>query len=277
VYGYVDPFLKWAGGKRLLLDRLMPHLPAVGQGSTYFEPFLGGAAVFFALKPERAVLADSNPHLVEAFEAVRDDVERVISQLRRFPVTEDAYYQVRHSRRRNRFTRAARFIYLNKLCFNGLYRENMKGDFNVPFGRHPKNHLVCDVEQLRAASAVLQSAELMTGDFQDVVERATAGDVVYFDPPYITGHTNNGFVEYNADVFAWEDQARLARVAAELVARGASVAISNAVHPSITRLYRRHGVFRRIEIPRWSTMAGTPSKRYRTKEVLFVMTPAVTD
>jgi DNA adenine methylase len=277
VYGYVDPFLKWAGGKRFLIETLVSSLPPLAAEGTYFEPFVGGGAVFFALQPESAQLSDSNPYLIETYEAVRDDVERVIGYLKSFKTSAAAYYDIRRSRRRNAYSRAARFIYLNKLCFNGLYRENLAGEFNVPFGRHPKNHVVCDESQLRDASEALRGATLRTCDFEVAVEGAGAGDLVYFDPPYITGHRNNGFVEYNADVFSWDDQTRLARVAGELIDRGARVGVSNAMHASITRLYRRHASLTRVEIPRWSTMAGSPTKRFRTKEVLFVSDLEVAD
>jgi DNA adenine methylase len=270
VYGNVDPFLKWAGGKRLLADDIVAHFPPLEPTAKYFEPFLGGGAVFFTTAPMSSRLSDTNPHLVEAFQAVRDDVERVISYLKGIPISKPAYYKVRRSRRRNPYSRAARFIYLNKLCFNGLYRENLRGEFNVPYGSHPKNHVVCDEGQLRAASTALQTAELDVCDFEQSVALAKRGDLVYFDPPYITGHTNNGFVEYNANVFAWADQARLARSAGELVSRGVNVVISNAVHPSITRLYNRHAQLTRFEIERWSTMAGASEKRFHTKEVVFV-------
>jgi DNA adenine methylase len=270
MYGYTEPFLKWAGGKRLLLDQIVPLLPPLGAQARYFEPFLGGGALFFALKPRAAVLSDSNPHLIEAFRAVRDDVARVIECLRRLPKSLDSYYRIRASHPRNRFTGAARFIYLNKTCFNGLYRENLAGEFNVPVGRHKPTLTICNAEQLRAASAALRTADLLAADFEAVTAEAKRGDLVYFDPPYTTAHTDNGFIEYNAEVFSWADQTRLAELAARLARRGCHVVVSNAYHDSILSLYAPYPALRPVIIDRFNTMAGSAAKRFATQELLFV-------
>ena len=266
----VDPFLKWAGGKRRLREQILDHLPPLAVGRRYFEPFLGGGAVFFALRPDRAVLTDANPNLIDAFCAVRDEVDSVIARLARLHNNADEYYRLRRARPRTQVARAARFIYLNKTCFNGLYRENLLGEFNVPFGRHGPNLCICDEPQLRAASEALQTAELRSMDFGGVISRARAGDVLYLDPPYTVAHSNNGFVEYNARVFNWEDQARLASAAARLVGRGAHVVVSNAYHPSILELYRKSGRFEVVELDRWSTVAGSSAKRMPTREIILV-------
>ncbi|HEX2051058.1 MAG TPA: Dam family site-specific DNA-(adenine-N6)-methyltransferase [Actinomycetota bacterium] len=266
----VEPFLKWAGGKRRLLDQLLPHFPDLKGSATYFEPFLGGAAVFFGLAPRRAVLSDVNPALIETFIAVRDNVDGVISHLRRLRHTRQEFYRVRASRPRTPESRAARFIYLNKTCFNGLYRENLAGDFNVPFGRHSARLVVCDAAQLRAASCALANALLQHGDFEQQLDGAMPGDIVYIDPPYIVSHTENGFVEYNARIFSWEDQKRLAAVATDLVKRGCHVLVSNADHASVRRLYARSSLFTPFRVSRWSTMAGASHRRFPTTELLLV-------
>jgi DNA adenine methylase len=263
------PFVKWAGGKRLLIPNLLRHLPSIESGRRYLEPFLGGGAMFFALCPDRALLSDLNAELVEVFEAVRDDVDGVIEALRPMKNDEESYYAARSSRPRKPTTRAARFIYLNKTCFNGLYRVNTKGEFNVPFGRHGSNLVVCDEPQLRAASRGLSGAEIEVSDFGPIARRARAGDLVYFDPPYTTAHTNNGFIEYNQRVFSWEDQRRLAKVALGLVKRGVRVAISNADHPAITALYT-DSRFEVHRITRASTMAGNSKHRFSATELLIV-------
>lgn len=263
------PFVKWAGGKRLLLSSLVDHLPSIESGRRYSEPFLGGGAMFFALRPERALLSDLNAELIEVFHAVRDDVEGVIEALRPMTNDKDIYYAARRSRPRKPATRAARFIYLNKTCFNGLYRVNTKGEFNVPFGRHGRNLVVCDESQLRAASRTLSGVDLEVSDFGPIARRTRAGDLVYFDPPYTTAHTNNGFIEYNKRVFSWEDQRRLAKVAATLVKRGVRVAISNADHPAITALYSDK-CFEVHRISRASTMAGNSKHRFSATELLVV-------
>ena len=267
--GSPAPFIKWAGGKRRLLPQILKLLPPLDESRRYFEPFLGGAAVFFGLGPRHSVLSDVNHELVEVFTAVRDDVDSVIDHLSGWKNEEELYYRVRGSRPRSAASRAARFIYLNKTCFNGLFRVNLKGDFNVPFGRHGPNLVICDELQLRAASETLKRATLAVADFGQSARRMRTGDLAYFDPPYTTAHSNNGFIEYNARVFSWEDQRRLARVCKALVARGVRVAVSNADHPAIRCLYPRD-VFNIRRLDRWSTMAGGPSKRFPTTELLIV-------
>jgi DNA adenine methylase len=265
----VKPFLKWAGGKRLLLGEILP-LAEIASTGRYFEPFLGSGALFFALEPENAYLSDANAELIEVFAAVKDDVEGVIGRLARMVPSEERYYEIRRSRPRSATGKAARFIYLNKTCFNGLYRVNKDGEFNVPYGRHSAQLAVCDREQLRAASAALAAAELHSGDFAEACAVAQETDFVYFDPPYTTAHKNNGFVEYNAKVFSWRDQQRLAETVRELVHRGVNVMVSNADHPSITRLYGRVPGVRFIKIDRWNTMAGDARKRFFGSELVAV-------
>jgi DNA adenine methylase len=265
-----EPFLKWAGGKRNLLDRLLPLFPPLNPEGTYFEPFLGGGAVFFRLRPNRAVLSDINVELIEVFVAVRDDVEAVVIKLAGLPYSESDYYKIRAWRPTDLADRAARLIYLNKTCFNGLFRVNQRGEFNVPFGRHGPNVEICNELQLRAASAALKSAVFAVGDFEETLCSAQAGDFVYLDPPYTTAHASNGFIEYNAKVFSWADQRRLARVAEKLVDRGVSVVVSNADHSSIIDCYTRSDRFEPRRIQRWSTIASRATKRFQTTEVVLV-------
>jgi DNA adenine methylase len=263
-----EPFLKWAGGKRWLVETLIPILGAPEVGKRYIEPFLGGGAAFFALSPKRATLCDVNEELIEAYEAVRNDVEAVIRHLAQCIHDEDFYYSMRSTKRRSPAARAARFIYLNKTCFNGLFRVNTNGEFNVPFGRHNANLEFCNREQLRAASVALANARLKRCDFEAAVASAKKGDVVYFDPPYTLAHENNGFIEYNARVFSWADQKRLAAVARQLVRGGVRVVVSNANHSSIRQLYSGTP-FTIRQIPRWSTMAGSTSSRFSATELLI--------
>jgi DNA adenine methylase len=265
----VAPFLKWAGGKRLLVPQILPHVPPLAEGRRYFEPFLGGGAMFFAFEPQQAILSDLNPELIDAFCAVRDDVDAVIRHLR--PLTNDSecYYRVRSSRPRSPAGRAARLIYLNKTCFNGLFRVNLRGEFNVPFGKHTDKLVICDENQLREAALALRGSDVTVKDFGHALRRARAGDLVYLDPPYTIAHTNNGFIEYNAKVFSWADQRRLAKIALKLVERGVQIVMSNADHPSIMALYASP-CFRLVRIPRWSTMAGDTKSRFATSELIIV-------
>jgi DNA adenine methylase len=262
-----EPFLKWAGGKRLLIDEIARVVAFDHHARRYYEPFLGGGALFFAVMPPRAVLSDINSSLIDAFVAVRDSPEAVIQTLELLRHTRRDYYAVRSWRPRRADERAARFIYLNKTCFNGLYRENLRGDFNVPYGRHERSLVICDEDQIRDASDALAGADLLVCDFESAVGSASDQDVVYFDPPYTTAHSNNGFIEYNAKVFSWSDQERLAGVAMKLAKRGVHVVVSNADHTSIRRLYPKPFRARRIE--RWSTMAAKKKKRLPIHELVI--------
>jgi len=235
------PFLKWAGGKAQLLDQFSPHFPR--HWKTFYEPFLGGGAVFFRLAqtyPERRyVLSDLNPELINAYVCVRDQVEDLIALLQEHQARHgrDYYYALRASKPTDPVQRAARLIYLNKTCFNGLYRENSRGEFNVPLGRY-KNPTICDASGLRAASRVLQGVELHVRPFEWVVEQAEAGDFVYFDPPYYPVSATSNFTGYNGCGFGEADQVRLRDVFVSLAGRGVQVLLSNSDCEFVRQLYR---------------------------------------
>ena len=234
------PFLKWAGGKGQLLDQFESLFP--GEFNAFHEPFLGSGAVFFRLRPRRAFLSDANRDLVETFEVVRDDVATLVRALKRHVYQERHYYRVRATdpKTLTRVERAARFLYLNRTCFNGLYRVNRSGQFNVPFGRYT-NPVLCPEENLRAASAALEGVVLATGPFERVVGRARRGDFVYFDPPYHPLSPTSSFTAYTRDPFGAEEQTRLRDVALALAHRGCKVMVSNSHCPFIVDLYRRVG------------------------------------
>lgn len=237
----------------------------------YFEPFLGGASVFFALEPKDAHLSDANEQLVATYAALRDSQEEVVRHLKRLRFDAEVYARVRRSKPRADATRAARLIYLNRTAFNGIYRVNGKGEFNVPFGSFTKEPTICDEERLSACASSLATAKaIRTADFERAVEGAAAGDLAYFDPPYITGHLNNGFVKWNAKLFTWDDQERLARVARTLKARGVHVLLSNADHPLVTDLYSG---FHRYRLERTSRIGGPVSSRRRVTETLISSYP----
>jgi len=257
------PFLKWPGGKRLIAPQVLRHAPSTY--GRYFEPFVGGAALFFHLRPAAATLSDRNVELMNCYEQVRDNVERVIAQLSRLRNTEYEYYRVRGVRCRTPITRAAQFIYLVNLAFNGIYRVNFDGRFNVPYGDRP--HLrPATANSLRSASKSLQGVDLLACDFETAVADAKEGDFVYLDPPYTVAHSNNGFIRYNDHLFSWPDQERLAGLAANLAQRGCYVVISNAAHGHIRSLYSGFEV---AEIHRSSAIAADP--KHRTRVVEFVL------
>lgn len=239
-----EPFLKWAGGKRQLLPELRRRVRMAGEFSRYHEPFVGGGALFFdlyrdgALGTEQAMLVDNNSRLIETYLGVRDHVERVIELLAAHHAqhSKDHYYAVRAEAPKALPERAARIIYLNRTCFNGLYRENRQGRFNVPYGDY-KRPRICDAENLRAVSAALKAAQLECRDFATVVDWAQPGDFVYFDPPYHPVSKTSSFTAYHQGGFGEAEQRKLAEVFAALTAKGVRALLSNSWTPLIHELY----------------------------------------
>ena len=259
------PFLRWAGSKRHLLPYLVDVLPK--RFGTYREPFLGSGSLFFLLQPHVASLSDSCEALIDTYGAVREGVVNVMSHLKQWKPDKKLYYAIRENMSEGRFKRAAEFIYLNKTCWNGLYRVNSDGKFNVPFGL-PKSDAIADPNNLRACSALLRQPgiRLFCDDFDAALESASQGDLVFLDPPYVTSHSNNGFLEYNEAIFSWSDQQRLARVAKTLLMRGVHVIVTNADHKPIRDLYRGFDI-KRIKRP--STLASDKAKRRIVSELIF--------
>lgn len=249
-----SPILKWAGGKRSLLRQYDRHFPA--RFKAYHEPFVGGAAVFFHLRPRlqgACHLGDVNPELINLYTVLRDQVEPLIERLGEHSRQHDPeyFYQVRsqHPGELESLARAARMVYLNKTCFNGLYRVNSKGYFNVPLGRYA-NPTILDPERLRAASRALHGVELRLEPFETVLDRAEEGDLVYFDPPYQPLTRTANFTSYTADSFSEEDQARLAGVFRRLSERGVQVLLSNSDTELVRDLYQGFRLHK-IQAPRF--------------------------
>jgi DNA adenine methylase len=230
------PFIKWAGGKRQLLRSLLEHAPL--EPARYFEPFIGGGALFFALRPRRAVLADVNARLIRTYKGVRDGVDEVIRLLRSYPHDSTFFYRFREEKVDGGSDAevAAWFIYLNKTGYNGLYRVNRNNGFNVPFGRYA-NPNICDEPTLRACSTALAGTELLVEDFEAVVAQANRGDFVYFDPPYVPLSTTSSFTSYTANGFGAAEQTRLRDTAKKLKTRGVRVLLSNSSAPFVRSLY----------------------------------------
>ena len=229
------PWVKWAGGKRRMVPVLAPFVPKTF--GTYYEPFVGGGAMFYGLRPERAVLGDTNPELINAYTVVRDDVDELVAELRTHHHDEAHFYEVRalDPTKLGPVERAARFIFLNKTCFNGLYRVNRAGRFNVPFGKYTAP-LICDEPNLHACSTMLKEVAIHRQPFERVLDRAVAADFVYFDPPYLPLSATSSFTGYTQDGFGLADHRRLRDVAAMLKARGVHVVISNSAAPAIREL-----------------------------------------
>ena len=258
-YALPRPFLKWVGGKGQLLPELVKRVEMAGDFGRYHEPFLGGGALFFELfrtgkLRKKAYLSDNNPRLIEAYIGVRDHVDEVIELLRRHKRRhgEEHFYRVRASTPKRLPERAARLIYLNKTCYNGLYRENRRGEFNVPFGRY-KNPTICDEENLFAVAAALKLSKIEYCHFQSIVERAKPGDLVYFDPPYHPLSKTSSFRAYTPHEieddqgrripldnreFGDDSQRLLAEVFARLAEHRVLVLLSNSMTEFVRELYK---------------------------------------
>lgn len=231
------PILKWAGGKTQMLGELLPKVPA--SYGRYIEPFLGGGALFFTLQPENAVIADSNPELINMYRQVADCVDDVIRYLGKYENTSEMFYSVRSLEwtQLPKAEAAARTIYLNRTCFNGLYRVNKKGQFNVPFGKY-SNPKICDTETLYAASKVLKRAEIICGDYFLVLEHyARPGDFIFLDPPYLPISEYADFKRYTKEQFYEEDHVELAKMVMRLHELGCHVVLTNSNHPLVHELY----------------------------------------
>jgi DNA adenine methylase len=261
----LPPFLKWAGGKRWLTSRIVDlATPLVGK---YIEPFLGSGAVFFALRPDQALLSDINFELINAYKAINSDPERVFSLLQEHQShhSKDYYYRMRSYKPRCDFRMAARFIYLNRTCWNGLYRVNRSGEFNVPIGT--KSNVLMSTDDWSSLSSLLNSAKLVCSDFEDSIEAAEEGDLVFADPPYTVKHNLNGFIKYNDSLFSWSDQVRLRDALLRAKRRGVKVIATNAHHASVRELYQEN--FHLETISRASVLAGSPAHRGRYDELLI--------
>lgn len=236
------PLLKWAGGKTQLLREIIPKMPE--KYGRFIEPFFGGGAVFFAVRPEGGIIADSNPELVNLYCSVATDVEGVMAQLRSYENTEEVFYAARalDVTKLSNVEAAARTIFLNRTCFNGLYRVNKSGQFNVPFGRY-KNPKIIDEDALKAASALLGNTTIICGDYKTVLkESAQTGDFIFLDPPYLPVSEYADFKRYTKEQFYEEDHVELAAEVNRLHELGCHVILTNSNHPLVHEQYRKFAV-----------------------------------
>lgn len=264
------PFLKWPGGKRWAAERIAALVSSHLTGR-YYEPFLGGGAVFFHLRPRIATLGDVNSDLIGAYRAVRGNHKELVKRLQGLPVTKSVYNEVRSWKPRGPLERAVRFLYLNRTAFGGIYRLNRSGDFNVPYGGGQRTPAILwESAVIEDAAATLASVTLRVCDFALAMRHAAEGDVVYCDPTYTVAHENNGFLRYNERNFSWTDQVRLAAAARAARERGAVVIISNAHHASVRALYR--GETRRT-LERMSCVSTEPKHRRPVKETMVILAP----
>ncbi|MBD1830572.1 DNA adenine methylase [Microcoleus vaginatus GB1-A2] len=276
------PFLKWAGGKTRLIGQYQPYFPE--KFTTYYEPFLGGGAVFFYLAQQhpslQPILTDINPELINAYCCVRDKVEELIElllehQSEHSKDNKEYYYWVRSRSYKKDTEKAARLIYLNKTCYNGLYRENSKGEFNVPIGRY-KNPNICQADLLRSVSSLLARAQIKVRKFDEILDFATSSeDFVYFDPPYYPISATSNFTAYSRDNFKESEQLKLRDVFAEVAERGVKVMLSNSNCDFIEKIYSDNQAFsinslpQIIEISASRGINSNSCKRGKVKELLI--------
>jgi len=261
----MKPFLKWAGGKRWLTKNYSEIFPATYK--RYIEPFLGSGSVFFHLKPNEAILSDSNQELITTYKGIKNNWSGVLELLKAHHENHSHgyYYLVRSSEFTTVEEKAARMIYLNRTCWNGLYRVNLKGKFNVPKGT--KTNVIYEDDQFKEISELLEKTELLSSDFEDIIDRAQEGDLLFADPPYTVQHNYNGFVKYNEKLFNWSDQERLFCSLLRAKERGVLVVSTNAFHESIQDLYKNE--FNLKTLNRSSTISSKSKTRGRYEELLI--------
>ncbi|WP_227610474.1 DNA adenine methylase [Acinetobacter vivianii] len=260
----ISPFLKWAGGKRWFVKNHLDNLP--NEFNVYLEPFLGGASMFFALCPDKAILSDYNVNLINCYLAVKQAPQEVYKYLEKhhFSHNKDYYYEIRKAKYINNIQKAAQFIYLNRTCWNALYRVNLKGEFNVPIGT--KTNVILDTDNFEELSNILQNTILESCDFEVTINKASENDFIFVDPPYTVKHNNNGFVKYNETMFSWDDQIRLSEVLISAHKRGAKFLMTNAYHQSVIDLYQDH--FTVSKVSRHSVIASESARRGLYDELL---------
>lgn len=259
-----EPILKWPGGKRWLAP-LLHELLKVELENYYYEPFLGGAAMYLAISPMNAVLSDTNEQLIDFYLVCSENAEEVVSRARQFSNQEDVYYRVRDSKPSSSIGKAARFLYLNKTCWGGVFRLNQKGEFNVPFGNSGRR--LCKKKSVVASADKLKEATYWCCDFEEAFSDAGKGDVIFADPPYTSRGQFNGFVRYNEKLFSWRDQVRLSESAKSARKRGTFVAVCGSYHRDVLGLYENWWV---IETQRASAVSRKLSSRKQVSECVVL-------
>lgn len=264
----IKSFIRWAGGK----SWLVPFVEELIDGldfNDYYEPFMGGASIYFAIDtPNKAVLSDINNDLVKTFCAVRDNPEKIIGYLQTFKSNEESYYTIRDSEPSGKYQRAARFLYLNANSFNGLYRVNRNGKYNVPYGHKEAK---VNTDKLLEMSAQLAGTEILCQDFSAIAPHVSKGDLVFLDPPYAVSNSSSFFIKYNSTLFSLEDQRRLGHLVETINAAGAYFILTNAVHEEIYEIFKDSG--RLITLERNSLIGGKKAYRGKVKEYVFTNIP----
>lgn len=265
----ITSFIRWAGGKSWLVPYVQELIDGLDYNN-YFEPFMGGASIFFSMEhPHQSYLSDINGELINTFCAVRDNPRAVISYIKRYSSDEKSYYQIRKSKPQGRFISAARFLYLNANSFNGIYRVNRQGQYNVPYGKKEKT---VNCERLIEINKKLQNVNIQCHDFYDIRDMIHEGDLVFLDPPYtVSNKKNEYFIQYNQRLFSLEDQRRLAALIEHIVAQNAWFILTNAHNQTIYEIF--HNTGRVIERERKSLIGGKDAFRGNVQEYIFTNIP----
>ena len=261
----VRPFLKWAGGKRWLIET--GRLPTPVKYHRYVEPFLGGGAVFFHSCPQRALLSDLNSELISLYQVIKKRPDELYFEMvcHQKKHSKNYYYEIRSMKPRSKIDTASRFLYLNRACWNGLYRVNMKGQFNVPIGT--KDNIIFETDDFNAISDSLRCAKIISADFEEIIDKCDHGDFLFVDPPYTAQHNYNNFRRYNEKIFSWSDQLRLRDSLYRAKKRGVKIVMTNADHASIRSLYE--DLVGYFPLVRHIVLSGDPGKRGKITEALF--------
>ena len=261
----IEPFLKWPGGKRWIAKKYKEYFPK--EYNMYIEPFLGSGAVFFSLQPKEAILSDINKELINLYVIMRDNPKELKGQLvyHQESHTKEHYYKIRDVILTDNLKCAGRLLYLNRACYNGMYRVNKQGKFNVPIGT--KNNFTYDIDQFDQYANCLKHATLICGDFYEIINKAKKNDFIFADPPYATSGKAN-FTKYNDELFVWQDQLRLHEALVNAKARGAKIVLTNVYCKEIIEMYKNDGFYVHI-LQRSSNIAGQADKRGKVKELMI--------
>jgi DNA adenine methylase len=261
---FAKPFLRWAGGKRWLKKEI-DNFVEINNFENYHESFIGGGAILFHLKPKKAFISDTNQELIETYLAIKEDPKSVIIHLKKFKKDKEAYYIIRKEKFKTKFEKAAKFIYLNQMSFNGIYRVNSNGEYNVPYGNRINYEF--DFENLYLVSEFLKNVTITHCDFQLSLNNVKKDDLVFLDPPYTIAHNQNGFIQYNQKIFSLEDQYRLSSIIDQIKQKDAFYILTNAAHSKVKEIFDKQDKI--LEITRASVVGGTNASRGQYSEYLF--------
>lgn len=260
------PFLRWAGGKQWLIKYLDGKLD-LSSFVSYHEPFVGGGSILFHFQPQQAYISDINQKLVDTYLALRKNANAVVKALKEIEISAKEYYRIRQLEYDDIFQRAAQFIFLNQTSFNGIYRVNSKGQYNVPYGKRVNFHF--DFENIIQAGLYLKSVKsIECCGFMGCIDYIKKGSLCFLDPPYTISHNENGFISYNQKLFTIEDLYRLSQLIDQIKLRGAYYILTNAAHDDVKRIFKKNGDFT-YELARASLIGGKNAKREKYEECIF--------